>query len=58
MNKRIITVLKTTFNKDLVDRYVEREWRKMLKPCEVFREGQVFITDVREQGYLCRCRIF
>jgi len=46
MNKCRITVLKTTFNKDLVDLYVENERKKTLGTCEVFKEGQEFITDV------------
>jgi uncharacterized repeat protein (TIGR04076 family) len=46
MNKCKITVLKTTFNKDLVDLYVENERKKTLGTCEVFKEGQEFITDV------------
>jgi uncharacterized repeat protein (TIGR04076 family) len=46
MHKCKITVLKTTFNKELVDLYVEKERRKTLGPCEVFKEGQEFITDV------------
>ncbi|GAP21579.1 TIGR04076 family protein [Leptolinea tardivitalis] len=45
MSKCKITVLKTMFNKDLVDEYVEKERRKTLGPCDVFKEGQVFIAD-------------
>jgi uncharacterized repeat protein (TIGR04076 family) len=41
-----ITVLKTSFNQDLVEEYVEAERRKTLGPCEVFEEGQEFVTDV------------
>ena len=41
-----ITVLKRTFHQDLVEQYVEHERRKTLGPCEVFQEGQEFITDV------------
>lgn len=40
-----ITVLNTSFNKDYVDHFVEKERRKTLGPCEVFKEGQEFITD-------------
>ncbi len=40
-----ITVLETSFNKDYVDVYVEKERRKTLGPCEVFKVGQEFITD-------------
>ncbi|HNR47527.1 MAG TPA: TIGR04076 family protein [Anaerolineaceae bacterium] len=46
MVKCKITVLKRGFNQDLVERYVEHERKKTLGPCEVFREGQEFITDV------------
>jgi len=41
-----ITVLKRCFNKDYVDEYVEAARREGLGPCEVFREGQEFVTDV------------
>jgi uncharacterized repeat protein (TIGR04076 family) len=41
-----ITVLKRMFNEDMVDRYVSEERKKTLGPCEVFSEGQEFITDV------------
>jgi uncharacterized repeat protein (TIGR04076 family) len=40
-----ITVLKTSFNQDFVDRYVEDERKKTLGPCEVFKEGQTFMAD-------------
>ncbi|HPH97731.1 MAG TPA: TIGR04076 family protein [Anaerolineaceae bacterium] len=45
-----ITVIKTSFNKELVDLYVEAERKKTLGPCEVFHEGQEFITDVMVGG--------
>ena len=45
MVKCKITVLKTTFNKELVDQYVEKERKKTLGPCEVFTEGQEFIVE-------------
>jgi len=45
MNKVRITVLKTSFNKEYVDLYVENERKKTLSTCEVFKEGQEFITD-------------
>ena len=45
MNRCKITVLKTSFNQDYVDRYVEAERRKTLGPCEVFTEGQEFVAD-------------
>jgi uncharacterized repeat protein (TIGR04076 family) len=41
-----ITVLKRSFNKDYVEQYVEHERKKTLGLCEVFKEGQEFITDV------------
>ncbi|MBL8968655.1 MAG: TIGR04076 family protein [Spirochaetaceae bacterium] len=41
-----ITVLKRGFNKDYVDEYVESKRRESLGPCEVFHEGQEFVTDV------------
>jgi len=40
-----ITVLKTSFNKEYVDLYVEKERKKTLSTCEVFKEGQEFIAD-------------
>lgn len=45
MGKCKITVIETSFNKKLVDKYVEKERRKTLGPCEVFSEGQEFIVD-------------
>jgi uncharacterized repeat protein (TIGR04076 family) len=45
MNRCKITILKTSFNKEYVDLYVEKERRKTLGPCEVFKEGQVFVVD-------------
>lgn len=41
-----ITVLKRTLNQDYIDEYVEDSRKLTLGPCEVFREGQVFVTDV------------
>ena len=46
MIKCKITVLRTSFNKEFVDKYVEKERKKTLGPCEVFKEGQEFTTDV------------
>jgi len=46
MIKCKITVLKRGFNKDYVDQYIKNERKKTLGPCEVFKEGQEFITDV------------
>ncbi len=46
MIKCKITVIKRTFNKELVEEYVENDRKKNLGPCEVFREGQEFVTDV------------
>lgn len=45
MIKCKITVLKTSFNEDLVDQYVEEERKKTLGTCEVFKEGEEFIVD-------------
>ncbi len=41
-----ITVLKRTFNKELVDEYVEKSRRLTIGPCELFHDGQEFVTDV------------
>ncbi len=41
-----ITVLRRTFNKDLVDEFVEEGRKETIGPCEAFRDGQVFETDV------------
>lgn len=45
MPKCRITILKTTFDRELVEQYVEKERRKTLGPCEVFKAGQEFIVD-------------
>jgi uncharacterized repeat protein (TIGR04076 family) len=45
MIKCKITVLKCTFNQELVNQYVEAERKKTLGPCEVFHEGQEFLVD-------------
>jgi uncharacterized repeat protein (TIGR04076 family) len=41
-----ITVLKRSFNTEIINRYVADERKKTLGPCEVFKEGQEFVTDV------------
>ncbi len=46
MIKCKITVLKRSFNKELVDQYVENSRKINFGPCEVFKEGQEFLTDV------------
>ncbi len=46
MIKCKITVLATTFNKEIVDQFVEENRRATLGPCEVFKVGQEFTTDV------------
>ena len=43
-----ITVLERSFRKEYVEQYVEAERRKTLGPCEVFSEGQTFVTDAVE----------
>jgi uncharacterized repeat protein (TIGR04076 family) len=46
MPKVRITVLKTTFHQDLVDKYlVNEEFKKSFGTCFVFEEGQTFISD-------------
>ena len=40
-----ITVLKKSYNKELVERFVENDRKKNLGPCSVFEEGQEFIVD-------------
>jgi uncharacterized repeat protein (TIGR04076 family) len=45
MAKCQITVVERSFRKEYVERYVEAERQKTLGPCEVFTEGQTFITD-------------
>ena len=45
MHKVKVTVLKASLNQDLVDLYVEPEEVKTFGPCDVFKEGQEFITD-------------
>lgn len=45
MIKCKITVLKRNFFKKISNEYVANEL-KPYKPCEVFKEGQIFITDV------------
>ena len=44
MPKCKITVLKRTVNKDLIDEYLEDEYRDH-GPCEFFNDGQEFIID-------------
>lgn len=44
MPKCKITVLKRTLNKDLIDEYIEDQY-KDIKPCEVFKDGQQMIID-------------
>ena len=39
-----ITVLKKTFNQDLIDEYLQEEC-KPRGPCECFEEGQEFIIN-------------
>ena len=46
MIKCKITVIKRSFNAEIVDQYVADERKLTLGPCEVFTEGQEFITDV------------
>ena len=46
MTKCKITILKRTLDNDLAEKYVEEERKKTYGPCEVFKEGQEFITDV------------
>ena len=40
-----ITVVERSFNKKYVDLYVEKERKKTLGRCEVFKEGQEFIVN-------------
>ncbi|MFX1514610.1 MAG: TIGR04076 family protein [Promethearchaeota archaeon] len=44
MPKCKITVLKRTFNQDLVDEYLEDQYRPA-GPCECFKDDQEFIID-------------
>ena len=44
MPKCRITVLKRTINQDLIDEYLDDEY-KSIGPCEVFRDGQEFVID-------------
>ena len=39
-----ITVLKRTFNQDLIEKYLVDEAKNM-KPCELFEDGQEFVVD-------------
>lgn len=45
MQRCKITVLRTSFNGEFVEKYVEAERKKDLGPCEIFKEGQEFIAD-------------
>jgi uncharacterized repeat protein (TIGR04076 family) len=41
-----ITVVKTTFHRDLVDRYLKNETLKgEFGPCPIFTEGQTFVSE-------------
>jgi uncharacterized repeat protein (TIGR04076 family) len=46
MIKCKITVLKRELFNEIAEEYVENDKKKTYGPCEVFKEGQVFITDV------------
>ncbi len=39
-----ITILKTTLNKDIIDKFIIDEYKPM-RSCERFKEGQEFIID-------------
>ena len=43
-----VTVLKRTINQDLVDEYLDEEYHDV-KPCEVVKEGQVFVLDLMQE---------
>ena len=46
MPKVRITVLKKTFDQDLVDEYIEdKEFRRQFGKCFVFEEGQTFVSE-------------
>lgn len=49
MNKVKITVLKTTFDKDIATQYA----KPGLGPCSRFQEGQVFIGGVKKPEGFC-----
>jgi len=41
-----ITIVKTTFHQDLVDRYLKNEaFKADFGPCPIFTEGQTFISE-------------
>jgi uncharacterized repeat protein (TIGR04076 family) len=46
MTKCKITVLRRSYDKGLADEYINPELRKNHGPCERFRDGQEFVTDV------------
>jgi uncharacterized repeat protein (TIGR04076 family) len=46
MIKCKITVIKRSFNREIINRYVADERKKTLGQCEVFKVGQEFVTDV------------
>ena len=46
MNKVKITVLQTSVNRELVDKFVDPGRARTLAPCDVLKEGQEFVTDV------------
>ncbi len=46
MIKCKITVIERTFNEKLSEKYVKEGKKKNFGPCDVFKEGQEFITDV------------
>jgi uncharacterized repeat protein (TIGR04076 family) len=43
-----VTVLKCTVNQDLIDEYLDEEYRG-LKPCEIFEEGQEFVMNLMDE---------
>ena len=43
-----ITVVERSFRKEYIDKYVEEERKKTIGRCEMFEDGQTFVTDAVE----------
>ncbi|MFX0142342.1 MAG: TIGR04076 family protein [Candidatus Hodarchaeota archaeon] len=40
-----ITIIKKTIDQDLIDTYVDDQYRDHMKPCEIFQDNQEFILE-------------
>ncbi|MFX1284202.1 MAG: TIGR04076 family protein [Promethearchaeota archaeon] len=45
ISKCKITVLKRTINQDLIDEYIDEQYRSHMKPCDKFKDNQEFVLE-------------